>query len=57
MTNYTFDNLEKLIRAKEMDRLVIFAGAGVSMNSGIPSWNKLIESLSEKIDLKNTKLD
>jgi hypothetical protein len=57
MTNYTFDNLEKLIRAKESDRLVIFVGAGVSMNSGIPSWYQLIETLAKKIDLENSKLD
>jgi NAD-dependent SIR2 family protein deacetylase len=57
MTNYTFENLEKLIRAKVTNRLVILAGAGVSMNSDIPSWDKLVNRLAQKIDLEDSKLD
>jgi len=33
-----------LNQAVKDDNLVIFVGAGASMNSGLPSWNKLIEN-------------
>lgn len=40
----------KIIRhAQENNQLVIFVGAGVSKNSGMPSWTELIASIAEKI--------
>ena len=35
-------HVQHLNEAIENDSLVIFVGAGISMNSGLPSWNDLI---------------
>lgn len=45
-------------RAIEKDDLIIFVGAGVSMNSGYPSWDSLINELKEsfnQFDLPKTE--
>lgn len=34
--------IKEIQKAQEDDRLVIFVGAGVSKNSGVPSWYELI---------------
>lgn len=38
-------------RASETKKLVIFVGAGVSINSGLPSWYSLIKVLKEDIGI------
>lgn len=42
------------ILAEELDRgkLVVFVGAGISMGSGLPSWSKLVEKYSERLNLE-----
>ncbi|WP_133516361.1 SIR2 family protein [Halanaerobium saccharolyticum] len=44
-----------LAEESKRDKLVIFVGAGVSMNSGLPSWTGLIDKFSDylKIDSKD----
>lgn len=49
MDNYQISNLIRIQKASSENRLVIFVGAGVSMNSGIPSWNKFIETLKQEL--------
>ena len=44
------DSLRIIQDARDNDRLVIFVGAGVSANSGIPTWGQLIERIAEVID-------
>ena len=44
------DSLHIIQDARDNDRLVIFVGAGVSANSGIPTWGQLIERIAEAID-------
>ena len=42
-------NLLHIQKASRENRLVIFAGAGVSANSGIPTWNQLIEKMKQEM--------
>lgn len=51
MDNTNIAHLIKLHKAYKQGRLVIFVGAGVSANSGVPTWGKLIKAL--KNDLPN----
>jgi len=39
----------KIQKAQDNNQLVIFVGAGVSKNSGIPAWGELIEKIAMKI--------
>lgn len=41
--------LQKLYEASQQNRLVIFVGAGVSANSGVPSWKDLISALKNDL--------
>jgi accessory colonization factor AcfC len=38
-------NVSQIKNAINNDRLVVFAGAGVSKDSGIPLWSELIEDI------------
>lgn len=49
MDNITRSHIEQIQLASRQNRLVIFVGAGVSANSGVPLWSELINSL--KINL------
>lgn len=42
-------NIKRIKDASRNNKLVIFVGAGVSMNSGVPSWGQLIESLKDEL--------
>ncbi len=41
--------IKEIQKAQEDDRLVIFVGAGVSKNSGIPSWWELIKKFADEL--------
>lgn len=43
------ESVELIRQAQENNQLVIFVGAGVSKNSGVPSWAELINSIADKI--------
>jgi hypothetical protein len=43
--------LEDLIGAIRKRRAILFAGAGVSMTVGLPSWQTLIEHIAEELDV------
>lgn len=43
------ESVQYLRKAQENNQLVIFVGAGVSKNSGIPTWSGLIRKFAEKI--------
>ena len=36
---------QELTDAINEDKLVVFVGAGLSINHGLPSWKKIIENL------------
>jgi len=42
-------DIRRIQQAKANNKLVIFVGAGVSNNSGVPNWNSLIDSLKEEL--------
>nr|WKN37817.1 SIR2 family protein [Tunicatimonas sp. TK19036] len=44
-------------KAIEDKKLVIFAGAGISVDAGVPLWGKLIDSLKEDINLPDKEED
>ena len=50
-------SIKNIILAKEQKRLVVFVGAGVSLNSGIPNWGQLIAKLKEQISLSDEGTD
>ena len=48
---------KKIIRkAMNNNKLVIFVGSGVSLNSGYPSWGDLINEFKKGIDIDNSEL-
>ena len=36
------------------NELVVFVGAGVSMGSGLPSWNKLVEEIRGRLGVPDS---
>lgn len=44
-------HVQHLNEAIENDSLVIFVGAGISMNSGLPSWNDLINEFKKEMNI------
>lgn len=52
MDKQQISNLLHIQQASRENRLVIFVGAGVSRNSGIPTWNELIESMKSELPEK-----
>ena len=45
--------IKNLVEAMNDDELIIFVGAGVSANSGLPSWSKLIKELKKELSLED----
>lgn len=46
--------IEHLVSAMNNDKLIVFVGAGVSIGSGLPSWNALIDPLREELGVPET---
>ena len=53
MKNYINSSIQKLKDDVENNRLVIFVGAGVSANSGCPSWSTLIDTFAEGLGINS----
>ncbi|PFS49695.1 SIR2 family protein [Bacillus cereus] len=50
MSDYFVEtSIKKIQEASENNKLVVFVGAGVSANSGIPTWKALIEEMSKDL--------
>ena len=43
------DSIKEIQRMADENRLVVFVGSGVSANSGIPTWGKLIEQFAKEL--------
>ncbi|UJH92079.1 SIR2 family protein [Antarcticibacterium sp. 1MA-6-2] len=54
---YLQNNLVQLKKAINQDRLVIFAGAGVSFDSGLPLGNNLLEKIKKKLNFDTQEDD
>ena len=48
MDKLQFSNILHIKEASKQGRLVIFVGAGVSNNSGVPTWSKLIREMKDE---------
>ena len=48
MDKLQFSNILHIQEASKQGRLVVFVGAGVSNNSGIPTWSKLIREMKDE---------
>ena len=44
-----FDELARLVKAR---KVILFAGAGLSMSVGLPSWSELIEHMRRELELE-----
>ncbi|MHA6279545.1 SIR2 family protein [Salinimicrobium sp. CAU 1759] len=54
---YLQNNLAQIKKAITQDRLVIFAGAGVSFDSGLLLWSQLINKIKKKLDFDTHESD
>ncbi|MBC1500679.1 hypothetical protein HB943_08685 [Listeria weihenstephanensis] len=52
MFNNFEEKLDYINDAKKNNKLIIFVGAGVSMNSGLPSWKGLIQEFANDLGYK-----
>ncbi|KLK94111.1 Sir2 family NAD-dependent protein deacetylase [Microvirga vignae] len=52
-----FQVLEDLVGAIKKRQAILFAGAGVSMTVGLPSWSTLIEHIAEELDIDLSKFN
>lgn len=55
MDNQQIANLLRIQQASRTNKLVVFVGAGVSQNSGIPTWNNLISSMMDELPSELSK--
>lgn len=49
--------IENIVEAMNDDTLIIFVGAGVSANSGLPSWGQLVNEFEKELDINNSITD
>ena len=49
LDNLQIDNARRLFEASHNNDLVIFVGAGVSINSGVPDWRELIQEFKKSL--------
>ena len=52
-----FTDIAKLQEAIKNRKLVVFAGAGISVDAGVPLWGDLISQLREEIEVPNREED
>lgn len=45
-----YEVIDDLSYALQKEKLVIFVGAGVSKNSGLPSWGQIVQAFAKEID-------
>lgn len=51
LKNLNKQYIKFLAKQLDRDKLIIFVGAGVSMNSGLPNWEQLVEPMVKELDL------
>lgn len=57
MSKKFFTDIKNIRTAIDTKKLVVFAGAGISIDAGIPSWNSLIEEMKSEIELPTNEYD
>ena len=53
MESFVLENLVSAIRDRQV---ILFAGAGVSMTVGLPSWRTLTDHIAEELDIDQALL-
>lgn len=51
LDHLTINYIENLSNEHKSGNLLIFVGAGISIASGLPSWNQLIDSMKQELDI------
>ena len=57
MREFIEESKKIIQRSSYNNKLVIFVGAGVSKDSGLPLWKEIIEDIKKKIKVSNTNDD
>lgn len=57
MDNITKSHIRQIQQAMRQNKLVIFAGAGVSKSAGVPLWGELIDELKKELDVPQYETD
>lgn len=57
MDNITKSHIRQIQQAMRQNKLVVFAGAGVSKTAGVPLWGELIEELKKELNLPQYETD
>ena len=53
MEQYLEESKKIIKNSSKNNKLIIFVGAGVSANSGIPLWSNVIKKIKDKIDISD----
>jgi hypothetical protein len=57
MNNKFFTDIKIIRNAIDTKKLVVFAGAGISIDAGIPGWYTLIDEMKSEIDIPRSEQD
>lgn len=57
MSNKFFTDIGIIRNAIDTNKLVVFAGAGISVDAGIPEWSVLIDEMKLEIDIPKSEMD
>lgn len=57
MKNYIEESKRIIQNNSKNNKLVVFVGAGVSANSGIPTWSNIINKIKKKTDINTDEKD
>ncbi|NDI98707.1 hypothetical protein GWA97_06435 [Flavobacterium sp. LaA7.5] len=57
MINKFLADIQVIKNAINTKKLVVFAGAGISIDAGVPGWGKLIEEIKNDLDLPGNEVD
>lgn len=51
LTDLTLTSIKNIQEAMKNERLVLFVGSGISLNSGAPSWKNIIEEMAKELGI------
>ena len=57
MINKFLTDIKIIKKAIATKKLVVFAGAGISIDAGVPSWGQLINEIKKDLDLPDYEND
>jgi len=57
MINKFLTDIKIIKNAINTKKLVVFAGAGISIDAGVPSWGSLIDEIKKELDLPESETD